>query len=57
MLLSLIQHADGHHRCSWCKQGEAFADYIRYHDDEWGQPVADERSCSRKSRWKVSSRA
>ena len=43
MPLSLIQHTDGHHRCSWCNQGEAFADYIRYHDDEWGQPVADER--------------
>ena len=43
MPLSLIHHADGHHRCSWCNQGEAFADYIRYHDDEWGQPVTDER--------------
>ena len=43
MPLSLIQHTDGHHRCSWCNQGEAFADYIRYHDGEWGQPVADER--------------
>ena len=43
MPLSLITHTDGHHRCSWCNQGEAFADYIRYHDGEWGQPVADER--------------
>ena len=43
MPLSLITHTDGHHRCSWCNQGEAFADYIRYYDGEWGQPVADER--------------
>jgi DNA-3-methyladenine glycosylase I len=43
MPLSLIQHTDGHHRCSWCKQGEAFANYVLYHDAEWGQPVADER--------------
>ncbi len=43
MPLSLIQHTDGHHRCSWCNQGESFADYVHYHDDEWGQPVADER--------------
>ena len=42
MPLSLIHHSDGRHRCSWCNQGEAFADYIRYHDGEWGQPVADE---------------
>jgi DNA-3-methyladenine glycosylase I len=43
MALSLIQHADGLHRCSWCGQGEAFADYIHYHDHEWGMPVVDER--------------
>jgi DNA-3-methyladenine glycosylase I len=43
MALSLIQHADGLHRCSWCGQGDAFADYIHYHDHEWGMPVTDER--------------
>ena len=44
MPLSLHHHAtDGRHRCSWCGQGEASADYIRYHDQEWGLPVADER--------------
>ena len=43
MPLSLVEHSDGHPRCSWCNQGDAFADYVRYHDDEWGQPVADER--------------
>lgn len=44
MALSLIEHtSDGQHRCSWCGQGDAFADYIRYHDHEWGTPVADEK--------------
>ena len=43
MPLSLIHHPDKKHRCSWCNQGEAFADYITYHDDEWGMPVRDER--------------
>ena len=31
--------ADGITRCFWC---ESHADYIRYHDDEWGYPVADD---------------
>ena len=43
MPLSIIQHTDGLHRCSWCNQGEAFADYIAYHDTEWGMPVSNER--------------
>jgi DNA-3-methyladenine glycosylase I len=43
MPLSLIEHSDGKHRCSWCGQGEAFLDYIHYHDHEWGMPVVDER--------------
>jgi DNA-3-methyladenine glycosylase I len=43
MPLSLIHHTDNYQRCSWCGQGEAFADYIHYHDHEWGMPVADER--------------
>jgi DNA-3-methyladenine glycosylase I len=43
MALALIQHPDSQHRCSWCGQGEAFADYIYYHDHEWGMPVVDER--------------
>jgi DNA-3-methyladenine glycosylase I len=43
MTISLIQHTDGHQRCSWCGQGDAFADYIHYHDHEWGMPVMDER--------------
>ena len=43
MPLSILHHPDGHARCSWCNQGEAFADYVHYHDHEWGQPVADEQ--------------
>jgi DNA-3-methyladenine glycosylase I len=43
MPLFIITHPDGQHRCSWCGQGEAFADYLHYHDHEWGMPVADER--------------
>jgi DNA-3-methyladenine glycosylase I len=43
MPLSIIEHSDGLHRCSWCGQGEGFADYIHYHDHEWGIPVTDER--------------
>jgi DNA-3-methyladenine glycosylase I len=43
MALSLLSHADGIHRCSWCGQGDTFKDYIHYHDNEWGMPVSDER--------------
>jgi DNA-3-methyladenine glycosylase I len=43
MPLSLIHHPDGQRRCSWCNQGDAFADYIHYHDHEWGMPVDNER--------------
>jgi DNA-3-methyladenine glycosylase I len=43
MALSLIHHSDGLHRCSWCGEGENSADYIAYHDHEWGMPVTDER--------------
>ena len=43
MILSLIQHSDGKHRCSWCGQGENLCDYIHYHDNEWGMPVVDEK--------------
>jgi DNA-3-methyladenine glycosylase I len=43
MPLSLIHHPDGAHRCSWCGQGDAFKDYVHYHDNEWGMPVSDEK--------------
>ena len=31
---------DGRPRCGWCGDDP---DYIRYHDEEWGQPVSDDR--------------
>jgi DNA-3-methyladenine glycosylase I len=31
---------DGKKRCTWCLK---FDDYIKYHDEEWGQPVHDDR--------------
>ena len=36
----LVEGADGVARCWW--PGE-YADYQRYHDEEWGMPVADDR--------------
>ncbi len=32
-------------RCWW---GSSTPDYVRYHDDEWGQPVRDDRSLFEK---------
>ena len=31
---------DGKPRCHWCS---ATTEYLAYHDEEWGQPVADDR--------------
>ena len=31
---------DGRLRCHWCS---ATPEYLAYHDEEWGQPVADDR--------------
>ena len=31
---------DGKPRCHWCS---ATPEYLAYHDDEWGQPVGDDR--------------
>ena len=31
---------DGKIRCGWCLK---FDDYIKYHDEEWGRPVHDDR--------------
>ncbi|MEQ9402323.1 MAG: DNA-3-methyladenine glycosylase I [Cyclobacteriaceae bacterium] len=28
-------------RCAWCEN--TFDDYVRYHDEEWGVPVRDDR--------------
>lgn len=38
-MVSLIENADGLKRCGWCGDD---ADYIVYHDQEWGFPVTDE---------------
>jgi len=35
----LVKGEDGVLRCSW---GGSTADYIPYHDNEWGRPVADD---------------
>lgn len=35
----LIIGEDGKPRCWWCGNDE---DYVRYHDEEWGHPVADD---------------
>ena len=43
MALTLTPHPDGLQRCSWCGQGAVFADYMAYHDTEWGMPVSNER--------------
>ena len=48
MPLALIQHPDAKHRCSWCGQGDAFVDYIHYHDHEWGMPSGDDRKLFEK---------
>jgi DNA-3-methyladenine glycosylase I len=36
----LFRHDDGVLRCEWCR---ASAEYRRYHDEEWGFPVTDDR--------------
>jgi DNA-3-methyladenine glycosylase I len=38
-LPSLRAGADGLMRCSWCLGA---ADYLAYHDEEWGRPVVDD---------------
>src|SRR5438067_12939276 len=34
------RHA-GKRRCGWARSADA--DYVRYHDEEWGRPVHDDR--------------
>lgn len=36
----ILASADGTVRCAWCTSD---ADYIRYHDKEWGRPVHDDQ--------------
>jgi DNA-3-methyladenine glycosylase I len=39
-MTGLARGADGRRRCWW---GGSSEDYQRYHDDEWGRPVRDDR--------------
>jgi DNA-3-methyladenine glycosylase I len=36
----LVRGDDGRRRCPW---GTSAPDYVGYHDEEWGRPVADDR--------------
>lgn len=38
--VSLIEGADGLHRCAWVGSD---AEYMRYHDEEWGTPLHGDR--------------
>ena len=38
-MTTTIKGPDGKPRCRWCA---ATADYLRYHDKEWGFPVGDD---------------
>ncbi len=35
----VIRHGDGTSRCWWCGTD---AEYVRYHDEEWGRPVTED---------------
>lgn len=39
--MKTVRGEDGRLRCSWCEAAD-FLEYRRYHDEEWGQAVADE---------------
>ena len=39
--LGLVRGPDGVSRCGW---GASTDDYVRYHDEEWGRPTADDRA-------------
>ncbi len=39
MALSVITFPDGRRRCGWCA---AAPEYVAYHDEEWGRPIADD---------------
>lgn len=40
-MLKTLRGDDGRLRCAWCEAAD-FPEYRRYHDEEWGFPVADE---------------
>ena len=37
--IGVVRGDDGRRRCGWCTSA---ADYVAYHDDEWGRPVRDD---------------
>ena len=37
-------------RCGWCGTYEL---YVKYHDEEWGKPVTDDKHYSSFLYWKV----
>jgi len=39
MDMGVVRGEDGRQRCGWCVGA---ADYLAYHDDEWGRPVTDD---------------
>ena len=41
----LVTGPDGLARCGWAGDAE---DYVRYHDEEWGRPVRDDRALFEK---------
>ncbi len=41
----LIKGTDGKIRCWWCGDDP---EYVRYHDEEWGKPVRDDRALFEK---------
>jgi DNA-3-methyladenine glycosylase I len=41
----LVTGPDGLPRCGWAGDAE---DYVRYHDDEWGRPVREDRALFEK---------
>jgi len=41
----LVAGPDGLPRCGWATNDE---DYVRYHDEEWGRPVRDDRALFEK---------
>lgn len=43
--MDIIHGHDGRPRCFWCGQNEQLT---RYHDEEWGRPVADDQALFEK---------
>lgn len=37
--IGVVRGDDGRKRCGWCS---STAEYVAYHDDEWGRPVVDD---------------